>query len=513
MTQVSEQDTQRIETTSDDLHLHTERAETLTRLGILEHKAGRIAEAERLFTDAIEVGDRHLGANHPSLGVALNELSRLLVRHGDHPRAEPVLERLLALARAKGERHADVATALAGLAVAKRGMGDDEAAEQLFRQALEIREAVLPPNHMAIVITMEQLADTCTARGNLAEALALLQRALPRRECALGAEHPSVIAGREQKVELARRMFEARLAELRRTTVSIASAVVPIGAALMEPIRRVLTPVASPVVDVASEASLDALPEPTSHETTRPPRKRKRRRARLAAVSGTVVTVLMAIAGFALGTRNHTVSGTVPSVTSSEERLSLVSSAPNASSRAWARASGAHAGLPSTSTSTKTSEPRSAEERAPTLPSIRRLVMPKVALPNPDSVIQISPKVTRDADAELTGLGATLSAAPHTEEPGVMPPVLIGSAPQPRFPDELRARHVEGEVVVRFKVDATGRVDQSSMQVVHSANELFTAAVRSVLPRFRVQPARSTAPDAKPQAAWVQFSTQFTARN
>jgi hypothetical protein len=35
--------------------------------------------------------------------------------------------------------------------------------------------------------------------------------------------------------------------------------------------------------------------------------------------------------------------------------------------------------------------------------------------------------------------------------------------------------------------------------------------VRSVLPKFRFEPAHSGALDAKPQAAWVQFRTRFTA--
>jgi TonB family protein len=91
--------------------------------------------------------------------------------------------------------------------------------------------------------------------------------------------------------------------------------------------------------------------------------------------------------------------------------------------------------------------------------------------------------------------------------------VLIGAAPTPHYPDELRARRLEGEVIVRFRVDDKGRVDASSMQVVQSEHERFTAAVRSVLPKFRFEPAHAAGPDAKPQSAWVQSRFQFTAAN
>jgi hypothetical protein len=51
------------------------------------------------------------------------------------------------------------------------------------------------------------------------------------------------------------------------------------------------------------------------------------------------------------------------------------------------------------------------------------------------------------------------------------------------------------------------------MQVLQSPHELFTEAVRNVLPRFRFEPAHAGTIGAKPQAAWVQFRTRFAATN
>ena len=143
------------------------------------------------------------------------------------------------------------------------------------------------------------------------------------------------------------------------------------------------------------------------------------------------------------------------------------------------------------------------------LPSLRKLVVPKVAMPSADSLVRSSTKVER-ADAELIGAGVTPAPSLRAEDPTLIPPVLI-SAPTPRFPDELRAQRVQGEVVVQFRVTDKGRVDASTMQVLHSEHELFAEAVRAVLPKFRFQPAHAGAPGSKPQAAWVQFRTQFTA--
>jgi len=146
------------------------------------------------------------------------------------------------------------------------------------------------------------------------------------------------------------------------------------------------------------------------------------------------------------------------------------------------------------------------------VPSLRRLVVPKVAMPSLDSLMGTTAKAARDLGSEPVTAGVGLLASTHNDDASVTPPVLI-SAPTPRFPDELRTQRIDGEVVVQFRVDDKGRVDASSMQVVQSGHELFTAAVRNVLPRFRFEPARSAGAGSKPQSAWVQFRARFNTRN
>jgi len=58
-----------------------------------------------------------------------------------------------------------------------------------------------------------------------------------------------------------------------------------------------------------------------------------------------------------------------------------------------------------------------------------------------------------------------------------------------RYPAQLRAANVEGEVLLQFVVDTNGRVDTSRVKVLRSSHELFTAAVKEVLPRLRFTPA------------------------
>ena len=63
-----------------------------------------------------------------------------------------------------------------------------------------------------------------------------------------------------------------------------------------------------------------------------------------------------------------------------------------------------------------------------------------------------------------------------------------GSA-TPTYPDILRQAGVEGEALVSFVVDTSGRVDVSTFKVVRSTHDQFAAAVRNTLPRMRFIPA------------------------
>ena len=65
-------------------------------------------------------------------------------------------------------------------------------------------------------------------------------------------------------------------------------------------------------------------------------------------------------------------------------------------------------------------------------------------------------------------------------------PVLAREGnPAPRYPSMLESARVEGEVLVQFVVDTAGRAEMSSFKVLKSSNDLFTSAVKRVLPEMK----------------------------
>ncbi|MEO8563125.1 MAG: TonB family protein [bacterium] len=617
-----------IDLARSDSGLERELASTLVQLGKLEQELGRPTEAQRHLVEALEVGERLYGAEHSSLGPVLNELSRLYIRQSDHRRAEQVLERLLGITRAKGEEHPDVATALAGLAVAKRGLGDDAAAEQRFRDALRIREKVLAPNHMATVVTMEQLSETCAARGNVVEALALLRRALPTREAALGADHATVTSLRSRIAALELRaappivvapveapprgpndlvfIYQPEPPAPRRTlsprermATPTYSAAVAAASLMASPIQMAPPPLPAPSAKSVPSAASTLASRPAASERTatrarasiptpvadmvittsprdgsqpwakstaldssvvpsdvvraevasapvapvavasigresaseplltEPAERSSRTRIALYASTGAAV-VALAIGGLTYrsgaGAGRNDVSGTpraaavvTSATTNAATALGAASMAavvrPD-SLRAVAATPAPIAPIAPVAQRAPQSATPQALPGAPVVPGeLAAVNIPIIATTNVDSMVRASTKVGRESYTDQMGTTSALRASSATEDATVRPPVLIGPAPLPRFPDELRSLRTEGEVVVRFRVDEHGRVDVSSMKVVKSDHELFTAAVRTVLPRFRFEPARSPGPESKPRADWVDFRAEFTTKN
>ena len=59
----------------------------------------------------------------------------------------------------------------------------------------------------------------------------------------------------------------------------------------------------------------------------------------------------------------------------------------------------------------------------------------------------------------------------------------------PVYPPELMRQRIEGAVLARFVVDTSGRAEPTSIQILHSTNEQFTASVKTAIPQMIFMPA------------------------
>jgi TonB family protein len=531
-----------------DHSLRRELASALFHLGKLSRKLGQAgeAEAEPLLSEALAIGEELFGSQGAALAPVLHELSRLHLQQSQHARAEDDLGRLLAITRVKGEEHPDVAAALVDLAFVKRKLGDDASAEALYREALRIREKVLDPNHMITVGTLERLSETCAARGNFAEALALLHRALPAREAALGAGHERVRATRSRVAELESQMaIAADMAAAAWTTRDLVDtpstrAPSPVNSRNLEFVTgRESGPAYSDVI-LADLAHSDVAPDdaaPGDWRSTVPPVQtdssepaRKQRTVRYA--SAGVATAAIAIVGLLMlrprvGSGRALASTEMSAAQHTTAAGALVVTAPatrttSAGTRAAAMVAGTHTDSLRVASATPVPTGAVIQREAQTAPPELRAPRVKLhldsinmpAAPSADAILRSAMERQRASDTARTQTRDEISRpTPPEVDHAHTAPKLVGRPPEPAFPDALlRSGAREGQVLVRFMVDEDGTVDVASMIVERSDHELFTAAVREVLPRFRFEPAHTLTPESKPVAAWVSVPFRFTTK-
>ena len=86
------------------------------------------------------------------------------------------------------------------------------------------------------------------------------------------------------------------------------------------------------------------------------------------------------------------------------------------------------------------------------------------------------------------------------------PAEMLAESPKPKYPSVLESSGIAGEVQAQFVVNSSGKGDMDSFKVLKSTNELFTQAVKNVLPRMRFSPAMI---GGKPVNQLVQQSFQF----
>jgi protein TonB len=132
--------------------------------------------------------------------------------------------------------------------------------------------------------------------------------------------------------------------------------------------------------------------------------------------------------------------------------------------------------------------------------------------------IDLSKAVTNEADFSgkgvkggvgtgvVGGTGPVNTDQTYFEFQVERPASMLDDSPKPKYPAVLESSGIAGEVQAQFVVSSNGKADMDSFKVLKSTNELFTLAVKNVLPRMRFSPAQI---GGKPVNQLVQQSFQF----
>ena len=129
-----------------------------------------------------------------------------------------------------------------------------------------------------------------------------------------------------------------------------------------------------------------------------------------------------------------------------------------------------------------------------------QLVTPPVEVPDVIPDVDLSRKATDESDFSGKGVqggiakgveggtGPVISDQPYFDFQVEKAAAAIPGV-APAYPEMLKSSGVEGEALVQFIVDTTGRAELGSFKVLRASHDAFGQAVRSALPRMRFLPA------------------------
>ena len=541
----------------------------LAGLGATTAGRGETQEAEACLVRALDVGERVFGADHPDLAGLLGDLSRLFLARAAHANAEPLLLRLHDLKRrSKGDEHPETATVLASLAMVRQALGHHDEAESMWRSVLAVRERTLAPNHFATAMAMEHLADACAARGKLTEALELLRRATTMREVTLGTAHPSVRVARDRIADLQLQASDAFSeftepsrpfvsAPRRQETRNEYSLFIPAAAAASadapaRPPQAFVLPSAgalalqessgprapaglalSAQAGLASiQAELEAsgvgddeeLEGDASGRAVGATMAALLARSRVPIVASGSIAAILLLGAFAVRSRvsMRADAAAMSPVTAPAPASPRVVQTSDGRADTTAFAGMAHAAPETAAPHGAVPAPLSAPgneastEAAPATHKVAPLVAPsvrRVVLGNLDALTRSikTPVESAAFPVHLAADDPKRQIVGSLDAPAeLVRAQLIGPAPQPRFPEILRDRKIDGDVVVRFTVDAQGRPVTSSIVVLRTPHELLSDVVRRSIATMRFEPAHRATIGAPAQPDEIQMSFQFS---
>ena len=530
----------------------------LNDLARLYLKQSAFAFAEPLLLRLLAV-KRSKGEDHPEVATVLASLAAVHQALGRHEQAEQLWRRVLAIReQTLAPNHIAIATAFERLAETCAARGKIREALQLFQRALGIRELTLGADHASLRASRERIADLqLQAEDSIetddAPVSAPSRYRLPSGQPLGMTAAISAPVGRKAVAHIREETpAQPRLAPAqtrsapRSVPAPVMSAPAPVMSAPLEELesnealldpaiaaasaQSQAVPYFNTLLAIQDELEEDAAPSTLSYTDRAAAMVATAglflRQHRAAAVIG-VSAITLPLVAFAMRS-SRAGSGWVEQAVAEAPRRDSILVTAGAAPELVVRpqgvvidplkdVSGVGGSTKASQAARATDSDKNATGEKPAFPTF---AMPTVSQPSAgriDSLVKATNAPMRAAVESLPaqlGLGrdnsTTRQGATFFESVGT--PVrarLLGELPNPRYPAQLLARGVGGEVRVRFDVDTTGRPLMSTFSVVSSPHALLTAAVKKVIPQMRFDPARSAAPEARNIVDRIEMAFQF----
>ncbi|CAF0944232.1 unnamed protein product [Adineta ricciae] len=178
-----------LEQTSDN----NDRAHYYHQLGYLKDDQGDYKMAIEYYEKALEIDEKTLPSNHPSLATSYNNIGGVYKNMGEYSKALSFYEKALEIQeKTLPPNHPDLATSYGNVVGVYDNMGEYSKALSFYEKALQIQEKTLPLNHPDLATSYNNIGGVYYNMGEYSKALSFFERALQIQEKTLPSNHPSL---------------------------------------------------------------------------------------------------------------------------------------------------------------------------------------------------------------------------------------------------------------------------------------------------------------------------------
>jgi tetratricopeptide (TPR) repeat protein len=180
-----------IERTSDE----GETALYYHQLGYIKDHQGDYKKAIEYYKQGLEICQKALPPNHPSLAISYNNIGFVYDNMGEYSKALSFYEKTKKIfEKTLPPNHPDLATSYNNIGNVYDNMGEYSKALSCHEKALEILQKSLPPNHPHLAASYGNIGGVYDNMGEYSKALSFYEKALEIRQKSLPPNHPDLAA-------------------------------------------------------------------------------------------------------------------------------------------------------------------------------------------------------------------------------------------------------------------------------------------------------------------------------